>query len=705
MAENELYLSVLNQASDAILITDADLKSPGPRILFANASFCRLTGYSAEELIGQSPRLLQGPLTARPVLDELLKNSWEGRPFRGTATNYRKDGVPFEMEWHISPIRAADGTVSQYLSIQRDVTAIKQFQQSTDAYVEQLLDQQRQASARKVELEKTNTELQALATTDGLTGVFNHRHFDEQLEKISADAKAVSLLMIDVDHFKSFNDTFGHPAGDRVLQKVAEALRAVARKSDIVVRYGGEEFAVLMSDSEADPALALAERIRQRVESISIPEGSVSVSVGVSTIVGGNGVGRMLLEQADMALYAAKVAGRNRVRHHRQLQASLAVPPNASACKTECVPSTAGCLRCESVPSIPGSASSVLLLGPQDADASNTLRQMLGASGFEFSTTGPLFIVHNVRDRLGEIETLFKTRLSPITQASVSASYVPGGLANSDQIINSLLVARPLSELLHHLEHEWIREALSDGWLFSMFQPIIHARTGELFAQEALLRARNPRTQKILGAGQIINACEKLKLQHQLDQRARQTAILGASEHVSSSAKVFINFLPNTIYDPAICLRTTMEAAERCNLPMSRLVFEVVETEKIPDMDHLRQILDYYRTRGVGTAIDDMGAGFSGVDYITSLKPDFVKLDRELVLAAEASSEGRMQVDRIISASHQHGALVIAEGIETEAQMKLCVDAGVNFLQGFLFAKPACPPQAVNFPAALKRVA
>jgi EAL domain-containing protein (putative c-di-GMP-specific phosphodiesterase class I) len=345
------------------------------------------------------------------------------------------------------------------------------------------------------------------------------------------------------------------------------------------------------------------------------------------------------------------------------------------------------------------------LLGPQDTDASDTLRQMLDASGFEFSTNGPLFIVHNVRDLLGEIETLLKTRLSPITQASVSASYVPGGLANSDQIMNALLVARPLSELLRNLEHEWIREALSDGWLFSMFQPIIHAKTGEVFAQEALLRARNPRTQKILGAGQIINACEKLNLQHLLDQRARQTAILGAGEHVSSSAKVFINFLPNTIYDPAICLRTTMEAAERCNLPMSRLVFEVVETQKIPDMDHLRHILDYYRARGVGTAIDDMGAGFSGVEYITSLKPDFVKLDRELVLAAQTRAEGRVQMDRIISASHQHGASVIAEGIETEAQMKLCVDAGANFLQGFLFAKPACPPQAVNFPATLKRVA
>jgi EAL domain-containing protein (putative c-di-GMP-specific phosphodiesterase class I) len=390
---------------------------------------------------------------------------------------------------------------------------------------------------------------------------------------------------------------------------------------------------------------------------------------------------------------------------HRNVQSGLGIASAASDCKTQCVPSKAGCLKCESVLRAPENASSVLLLGPQDADASDTLRKVLGTSGFEFSMTGPLCIVRDVRDRLAEIETLFKTRLSALTLASVSASYLPGGLANSDQIMSALLAARPLSELLNNLEHEWIREALSEAWLFSVFHPIIHAQTGELFAQEALLRARHPRTQKILGAGQIINACEKLKLQHQLDQRARQAAILGASQHLPTNAKVFINFLPNTIYDPAICLRTTMEAAERCKLPMSRVVFEVVETEKIPDMDHLRKILDYYRTRGVGTAIDDMGAGFSGVDYITSLRPDFVKLDREFVLAAETTSQGRMQMDRIISASHQHGAWVIAEGIETEAQMKLCVEAGANFLQGFLFAKPACPPQAVNFPWATKRVA
>jgi EAL domain-containing protein (putative c-di-GMP-specific phosphodiesterase class I) len=122
-------------------------------------------------------------------------------------------------------------------------------------------------------------------------------------------------------------------------------------------------------------------------------------------------------------------------------------------------------------------------------------------------------------------------------------------------------------------------------------------------------------------------------------------------------------------------------------------------------MEHLQHILDYYRQRGMGTAIDDMGAGYTGVDYITSLRPNFVKLDREFVLAAESSQEGRDQMQAVITAAHTHGAKVIAEGIETQEQMDLCVRSNVDFLQGFYFAKPACPPMAVTWPAPLRAAA
>ena len=705
MSDSHSFAAVLDQASDAILITDSDLASPGPKILYANASFCRMTGYSVEELLGQSPRLLQGPETDRKVLDQLVATLASGLPYIGHTTNYRKDRTPFEIEWQISPIRSSDGRVIQYLSLHRDVTERKSFERSIEQHVRRLHDERNQQSARQQELETSNTRLQLLAATDGLTGVFNHRYFHEALGRIHEVSGPVSLLMVDVDQFKSFNDTFGHPCGDTVLQAVAQVLRTLSRKTDTVARYGGEEFAVLMPNTDADAALAVAERIRRAVEVINVPQRALSVSVGVSSMKACDEAGRALLTQADAALYAAKASGRNRVVHHRHQRLNSGVPRATHECKPQCAPSANGCLRCESVPAGKVTATSGLVLGPQDSDANAAIRQVLSSAGFQYTTTGPVLIVPDMRNRLQEIGTLLKNCLSPLTQANVAASYVNSGLATPEQVMSALLFARPLAELLHNLEHEWIREALSDGWLFSVFHPIIHATTGELFAQEALLRARNSHTQQVLGAGQIINACEKLNLLHQLDQRARQSAIRAAAEHVPGPARIFINFLPNTIYDPEICLRTTMEAAEQFNVPMSRLVFEVVETEKIPDMAHLRHILDYYRKRGVGTAIDDMGAGFTGVDYITSLQPEFVKLDREFVLAAEQTAEGRTQMDLMVRVAKEQGAKLIAEGIETEAQMEMCVDAGVDFLQGFFFAKPACPPQRVSFAKSEKRAA
>jgi EAL domain-containing protein (putative c-di-GMP-specific phosphodiesterase class I) len=372
---------------------------------------------------------------------------------------------------------------------------------------------------------------------------------------------------------------------------------------------------------------------------------------------------------------------------------------SASACKDACAPSPAGCLKCETVrqTTIPANTSAVLF-GARDAEAAATLRSALDVVGFACVECGPLLMVQNLAHRVGELGTHLSKALSRYTQSCIQAAYMPSGVENVNQMLGAMAFAMPLAQMIENIEHEWVREGLNENWLFSVFHPIIRGTTGEVYANEALLRAKNPSTGQVLGAGQIINACERLNLLHVLDQRARQSAIRAAAEHVPGPSRIFINFLPNTIYDPEICLRTTMEAAAKYGVPMARLVFEVVETQKIPDMDHLCKVLNYYRERGVGTAIDDMGAGFTGVDYITSLQPDFVKLDREFVLEAEQTLQGRRTMESLISTSHAHGARVIAEGIETPAQMSMCVNAGVDFLQGFLFAKPACPPQAAKFP-------
>jgi diguanylate cyclase (GGDEF)-like protein len=170
-------------------------------------------------------------------------------------------------------------------------------------------------------------KLQQLAIMDGLTGAHNHRHFQESLRKEIARAERYcspfSLLMLDLDNFKRFNDTLGHQAGDAVLIQVARVLKMNTRKVDTVARYGGEEFAVLLPGTDKAGAVALADRLREAVSTSpadvasDAPWGRVTASVGVSTWGEDGGMGPALIRAADEALYLAKAEGRDCVRGGR----------------------------------------------------------------------------------------------------------------------------------------------------------------------------------------------------------------------------------------------------------------------------------------------------------------------------------------------------------------------------------------------------
>lgn len=169
-------------------------------------------------------------------------------------------------------------------------------------------------------LAAANRELAELATRDGLTGLYNRRHFDlrltEELRRAQRNGEALSLLLIDVDHFKPYNDAFGHPAGDACLQRVAALIAAHAqRPGDLAARYGGEEFTLILPGADAAAAYAVAERLRRAVVAAALPapQGVVTVSIGCSSLRPLETEGTApLLARADAALYRAKQDGRNR---------------------------------------------------------------------------------------------------------------------------------------------------------------------------------------------------------------------------------------------------------------------------------------------------------------------------------------------------------------------------------------------------------
>ena len=185
----------------------------------------------------------------------------------------------------------------------------------------------RSLRASQDELARANHELQKLAALDGLTGIANRRRFDEAIalewQRARRRQGQLALLLCDVDRFKNYNDSLGHPAGDLCLKKAAAVLTGqLKRPADLAARYGGEEFAILLPDTDLDGALALAESCRAGLERLMLPHprascGLVTLSIGAAcTVPGQDGTLEELIEAADAALYAAKRGGRNRVHGH-----------------------------------------------------------------------------------------------------------------------------------------------------------------------------------------------------------------------------------------------------------------------------------------------------------------------------------------------------------------------------------------------------
>ena len=180
-----------------------------------------------------------------------------------------------------------------------------------------------QLKAANQALLESNEALSQLATRDGLTGLFNHRFFQDALAKELSRSRRqnnpFSLLFIDVDYFKKYNDSNGHPMGDTLLKEVAQVLLSCVRDSDLVARYGGEEFVVILPVAARDGAMVVAEKIRQGIENSpfsgceTMPFGKITVSIGIASYPEAGEDAPVLLNYADQALYRAKHSGRNRV--------------------------------------------------------------------------------------------------------------------------------------------------------------------------------------------------------------------------------------------------------------------------------------------------------------------------------------------------------------------------------------------------------
>ena len=299
-AEEQLRLleSSIARLNDIVIITEAGpFSAPGPRIVFVNEAFERRTGYSRDEVIGRTPRLLQGPDSQRTELDHIRAALQQWEPVRVDLINYKKNGEPFWIDLDISPVWDSARKLTHWVAVGRDI------------------------SERKSAEEK----IQYLAFYDPLTKLPNRQLLLDRLHVALSDQarpREGALMFIDLDNFKVLNDTLGHQKGDMLLQQVAERLRSCVAKGDTVARLGGDEFVILIENSTAKPlepaaaARIVSDRILATLGEPYVLPGYLhhsTCSIGVTLFGKVPCSVSELLKQADLAMYQAKSAGRNAV--------------------------------------------------------------------------------------------------------------------------------------------------------------------------------------------------------------------------------------------------------------------------------------------------------------------------------------------------------------------------------------------------------
>ena len=351
------------------------------------------------------------------------------------------------------------------------------------------------------------------------------------------------------------------------------------------------------------------------------------------------------------------------------------------------------CRHCEVLPD-PPVASGTLYIAPPLSHTRGKLRRTLLCSGLAF--TDPADGVLAVEMEPGVMDSLSELLLDGLTETELKDSralLIENGRTFG---LEDLARMQNLGELIAAARGGWLLETLREDRLMVHFQPIVSADdSGDVFAYECLLRGLRA-DGTVISPLRMFDAARSAGMLFYLDRTARLRAIEEIS-HLGLDTLAFINFNPTSIYDPNSCLRSTLNAVQRSNISPESIVFEVTESDGVRDIKHLENILSHYREAGFRVALDDLGSGYGSLNLLTRVRPDFVKLDMELVRDVDSDPYKAMVASRLLEMAVDLGVKVVAEGVETARQYDWLVAHGAHYLQGYYLAHPAPTPPVPTY--------
>lgn len=782
----ERVRKALDTLAEGLLIIDTS-----GVINFSNAAFANKTGLSPEQLVGRECASLGWEVCADDKGDSelpwlsVMKGNGSSSGMRLKLKTPQNKNYTFTV--NVSPIAADAGEIKGALITFDDITALEIKNEELNQAFIKLEDSQK-------EIVEQNHKLLLLATRDPLTDVLNRRSLFEGFDLLLASAQQeetpLSCIMVDIDHFKAVNDSYGHSVGDDVIKLLANILTKYSSANDLVGRFGGEEFVVVIPEAGIDIAMTTGETIRRVVEQgdaknyPDIPQ--ITSSFGIATLSSEIDSAKALLDLADAALYVAKENGRNRViawsetmdADAKQKNGNLPVLPEAETIeslsevntrlvntaqseKVSCPPDrlllinrishaisriknketrlailmvnidslkrvndSLGVLSAEKFSKIIISRIKEALLDVVEASADK--ESVFSVQRLHNNEIAVLLSSLDKIDRVtGYVHRIFSSNKEPILlegrelylNTNIGISFYPSDGSDPDALISNAgsalqeanrkqernnfqfysdelaLRTKKLVQLETALHH-----ALERGELVVHYQPKVSLQTGMTVGMDALLRWNNPEL-GVVPSGEFIPVAEQTGLIHEIGkwvfhQVCCQIKIWQEAGY--NSITVSINLSPIEFRNPDLADQMISYVREM-DLPANALGFEIRQMVMMQGVDAAEVLLRKLDSAGFVISLDGFGTGYSSLSYLKRFPVSRIKIGRSFISDALKDSRDVEIIRALITMSHNLGLLVVAEGVETQAQLNLLQDLKCDEVQGYLFGGAMSSDKATSF--------
>src|SRR5579864_2594706 len=293
---------------------------------------------------------------------------------------------------------------------------------------------------------------------------------------------------------------------------------------------------------------------------------------------------------------------------------------------------------------------------------------------------------------LGLVVRQWRESLSSTECNDIRGNLFETRMPSADDLARAFLNLKDLDQLIAHMNTRWFVKLLATDSVSVVFQPLLSLATGTCVACECLVRG--DREGVPVGAESMLANAGILGISHELDHAAWCAALKQGRDFMKTGKALFLNFTPSSVHNSTFDVKKTKAMCQEMGVDISQLVFEVTEAEKVNDFEFLKRVMQEYRAEGAKIALDDLGSGYSSILRLADLRPDYVKLDQRLVHGAYGDHLRSVLLKAVTEAAHKLNIRVVAEGVETEDDLRFCIEIGADLAQGYFLAHPAevAPP-------------